>query len=58
MKIKINSHGLTSLNKIDGKFLEVKNTKTVEFASGTKTYYIVEFKGEVFEVREDLVELV
>lgn len=57
MKIKIDSHGLSSLSKIHGEVLEVKDIKTFDFASGTKTYYVVEFKGETFEVKEDLAEL-
>lgn len=58
MKIRITTDGpkLVSFWDIYGKELEVKDTKTVNFASGPKTFYITEFEGREYEVPEDMVE--
>lgn len=58
MKIKITNSEpkLVSFWDIYGKELEVKDTKTVQFASGPKTYYIADFEGREYEVPEDMVE--
>lgn len=57
-KIKITTEGpkLVSFWDIYGKELDVKDTKTVNFASGPKTFYITEFEGKEYEVPEDMVE--
>ena len=58
MKIKITNSEpkLISFWDIYGKELDVKNTKTVNFASGPKNYYVVEFEGREYEVPEDMVD--
>lgn len=58
MKIKITTDGpkLVSFWDIYGKELEVKDTKTVNFASGPKTFYIAEFEGREYEVPEHMIE--
>ena len=50
MKIKITNSEpkLISFWDIYGKELDVKDTKTANFASGPKKYYIVEFEGREY----------
>ncbi len=50
--IKVAQTHLTSISELVGLTLEVKSEKIVRFASGEQTYFLVEYKGEEFEVAE------
>jgi hypothetical protein len=50
--IKVAQTNLVSMSELVGITLEVKSEKVVRFASGEQTYFLVEYKGEEFEVAE------